>query len=210
MAGRRRKDSKVTESEGTLRGNRLLKPIKHLIEGLHTVGAERDRAGNRKLFCDQYVTLVLLYFFTPSLDSLRALQEATGWEKTRKTLGIKRTSLGALSEAADLFDAAQLEPIIEELAARALPLSAGREAEALKGLTAVDGLVFAGLSRMAWALWNGPESRFVKLPRPFRRPQSRPLPGGGDPGGLLRTWPVGGDAPPRSALRGRSSWLCGL
>ncbi len=30
MAGRRRKDSKVTESEGTLRGNRLLKPIKHL------------------------------------------------------------------------------------------------------------------------------------------------------------------------------------
>ncbi len=106
---------------------------------------------------------MLLYFFTPSLDSLRALQEATGWEKTRKTLGIKRTSLGALSEAADLFDAAQLEPIIEELAARALPLSTGRDVEALKGLTAVDGSIFAGLSRMAWALWNGPENRAVKL-----------------------------------------------
>jgi hypothetical protein len=97
------------------------------------------------------------------LDSLRALQEATGWEKTRKTLGIKSTSLGSLSEAADLFDAARLEPIIEELAARALPLSTGPEAEALKGLTAVDGSIFAGLSRMAWALWNGPENRAAKL-----------------------------------------------
>ncbi len=163
MAGRRRKNGEARQTEGELRGNRLIKPIQHLIEKLHPVGTERDRAGNRKLFFDQYITLVLLYFFTPSLDSLRALQEATGWEKTRKTLGIGRTSLGSLSEAADLFDATRLEPIIEELAAQALPLSAGREAEALKGLTAVDGSIFAGLSRMAWALWNGPESRGVKL-----------------------------------------------
>jgi hypothetical protein len=163
MAGRRRNGGEARETEGTLRGNRLVKPIKHLIERLHPVGTERDRAGNRKLFFDQYATLLLLYFFTPSLDSLRGLQEATGWEKTRKTLGIKSTSLGSLSEAADLFDAAHLEPIIEELAAQALPLSTGREAEALKGLTAVDGSIFAGLSRMAWALWNGPESRAAKL-----------------------------------------------
>jgi hypothetical protein len=163
MAERRRKASAAPETEGTLRGNRLIKPIKHLIERLHHVGTERDRAGNRKLFFDQYATLLLLYFFTPSLDSLRGLQEATGWEKTRKILGIKSTSLGSLSEAANLFDATDLEPIIEELAAQTLPLSVGREAEALKGLTAVDGSIFAGLSRMAWALWNGPESRGVKL-----------------------------------------------
>jgi hypothetical protein len=163
MAGRRPKASAARKAEGTLRGNRLIKPIKHLIERLHAVGTARDRAGNRKLFFDQYVTLLLLYFFTPSLDSLRALQEATAWEKTRKLLGIKGTALGSLSEAADLFDATHLETIIEELAARALPLSAGREAEALRGLTAVDGSIFAGLSRMAWALWNGPESRGAKL-----------------------------------------------
>src|SRR3954465_13163035 len=135
MAGRRRKASATREAEGTLRGNRLIKPIKHLIERLHPVGTERDRAGNRKLFFDQYATLLLLYFFTPSLGSLRALQGAPVWEKTRKSLGIQKTSLGSLSEAADLFDAAHLEPIIAELAARALPLSTGREAEALKGLT---------------------------------------------------------------------------
>src|SRR4051812_47754271 len=163
MSEKRRNDRKPSEADESLRGNRLIKPINHLIEKLHDVGTERDHAGNRKLFFDQYATLLLLYFFTPSLDSLRALQEATGWEKTRKRLGIEATSLGSLSEAARIFDASHLEPIIHELAAQAVPLSSGREAEALKGLTAVDGSVFAGMPRMAWALWNGPESRAAKL-----------------------------------------------
>ena len=163
MAEKRRNDIELGETGESLRGNRLIKPINHLIEKLHDVGTERDSAGNRKLFFDQYATLLLLYFFTPSLASLRALQEATGWEKTRKKLGIESTSLGSLSEAATIFDASHLEPIIHELAAQAVPLSKGREAEALKGLTAVDGSVFSGMSRMAWALWNKPESRAAKL-----------------------------------------------
>src|SRR5277367_765454 len=163
MAGRRRKDREADQAEKSFRGNRLIKPINHLIETLHDVGTDRDHAGNRKLFFDQYATLLLLYFFTPALDSLRALQEATEWEKTRKKLGIESTSLGSLSEAARIFDAAHLEPIINELAAQAVPLSKGREAEALKGLTAVDGSVFSGMSRMAWALWDKPECQAAKL-----------------------------------------------
>jgi Transposase DDE domain len=163
MAGKRRNDREPNEAAGSLRGNRLLKPIKHLIERLHHVGTKRDRAGNRKLFFDQYASLLLLYFFNPSLTSLRALQKVTGWEKTRKKLEIESTSLGSLSEAATIFDAAHLEPILQELAAQAVPLSGGRQAEALKGLTAVDGSIFAGMARMAWALWNGPDSRAVKL-----------------------------------------------
>jgi hypothetical protein len=163
MAGKRRAARAEPEVTESLRGNRLLKPIRHLIERLHGVGAQRDRAGNRKLFFDQYACLLLLYFFNPSLASLRALQEATGWEKTRKKLGIERTSLGSLSAASRIFGATHLESIIQELAAQALPLSAGREAEALKGLTAVDGSIFSGLTRMAWALWNGPENRAAKL-----------------------------------------------
>jgi hypothetical protein len=163
MAGKRRNDIELGETGESLRGNRLIKPINHLIEKLHDVGTERDHAGNRKLFFDQYATLLLLYFFTPALNSLRALQEATGWEKTRKKLEIESTSLGSLSEAARIFDASHLESIIHELAAQAVPLAKGREAEALKGLTAVDGSVFSGMSRMAWALWNKPESRAAKL-----------------------------------------------
>ena len=71
--------------------------------------------------------------------------------------------MGSLSEAANVFDAKLVEPIIRELAEKALPLSTGREAEALKGLTAVDGSVFAALPRMAWALWKDPQHRGVKL-----------------------------------------------
>lgn len=164
MAGRRRNDPlKQGASRQTLVGMRMLKPIQHLIEQLHDVGTERDRAGNRKLSCDRYVTLLLLYFFNPSLSSLRGLQQMTGWEKLGRKLGIERTSLGSLSEAARVFDADVLAPIVQELAVRASPLSSGREAELLKGLTAVDGSVFAALPRMAWALWKDADHRGVKL-----------------------------------------------
>ena len=147
----------------SLIGTRLFKPIRRLLKRVHDVGTRRDRAGNRKLFCDQYLSLLLLYFFNPSISSLRALQQAAGWEQTRRKLGIERSSLGSLSEAARVFDAESVRPIIQELAARAVALSSGREAEALRGLTAVDGSVFAGLSRMAWALWQDAEHRGVKL-----------------------------------------------
>jgi hypothetical protein len=141
----------------------LIRPISKLIRRLHRAGAERDRAGNRRLFYDQYVTLLLLYYCNPALESLRALQQATGWEKTRQKLGIERAALGSLSEAARVFDAELLRPIMQELAARASPLARGREAEALRGLTAVDGSCFAALSRMAWALWQNTDHRAVKL-----------------------------------------------
>jgi hypothetical protein len=164
MAGRRPKREARSEQPPTpLRGQRLFQPMLKVVGRLHDVGAQRDRAGNRKLFYDQYVTLLLMYFFTPALESLRALQQATGWEKTRQKLGIERASLGSLSEAARVFDAEMLRPIIQELAGQAVPLTAGREAEALKGLTAVDGSMFAALPRMAWALWQDADHRGVKL-----------------------------------------------
>ena len=159
---RRRRDT-PENPQGTLRGMRLFKPVRRLLKRIHDAGTARDRAGNRRLFFDQYLTLLLFYFFNPSLDSLRALQEATGWERTRKKLGIRRTSLGSLSAAARVFDAESVGPIIQELAEHVLPTARGREAEALRGLTAVDGSVFTGLSRMAWALWTDPEHRGAKL-----------------------------------------------
>jgi hypothetical protein len=164
MANQRAKPADRTDPPPSpLQGQRLVRPLLKSIARLHGVGAERDQAGNRKLFYDQYIALLLLYFCNPALEGLRALQQATGWEKTRRELGIDRTSLGSLSEAARVFDADQLRPIVRELAAQAVPLSAGREAEALRGLTAVDGSFFAALPRMAWALWKDADHRGVKL-----------------------------------------------
>jgi hypothetical protein len=161
MAEKRRDNPRKTD--GKLRGMRLFKPVRRLLKRVHDAGTDRDRAGNRKLFFDQYLTLLLFYFFNPSLDSLRALQQTTNWEQTRRKLGIASISLGSLSEAARVFDADLVGPIIQELAAQAVTLAHGREAEALRGLTAVDGSVFTGLSRMAWALWTDPEHRGIKL-----------------------------------------------
>jgi hypothetical protein len=163
MAERRPKIEFRAEPLSPLQGQRLVQPALKLIDRLHDAGTQRDVAGNRKLFYDQYAALLLMYFCNPSLDSLRALQQATGWKKTRQALGIERTSLGSLSEAARVFDAEKLRSILQELAAQAVPLATGREAEALKALTAVDGSIFAALPRMAWALWMDADHRGVKL-----------------------------------------------
>jgi hypothetical protein len=163
MAGRHTRKDDAGQPASPLQGQRLVQPLLKSLGRLHDVATERDRAGNRNLFYDQYVALLLMYFFNPALESLRALQQATGWVKTRQKLGIERVSLGSLSEAARVFDAEMLQPIIQELAGQAVPLTAGREAEALKGLTAVDGSMFAALPRMAWALWQDADHRGVKL-----------------------------------------------
>lgn len=52
---------------------------------------------NRKLHYDQYLAMMLLYFFTHVLTSLRGIQQATTLEKIQKRLGMKKTSLGSLS-----------------------------------------------------------------------------------------------------------------
>jgi hypothetical protein len=89
--------------------------------------------------------------------------DATELEKVQKRLGIPRVSIGTLSEAGSVFDPTPVQQIIRELAAQALPLHHGREAEALQGLTAVDGSVLKALPRMAWALWQDEDHRGLKL-----------------------------------------------
>lgn len=153
---------------------RMVKPLQDMLRQIHAAGTERDKAGNRKFFYDQYLSLLLLYFFNPSLSSMRALQNASNWETVRKKLGIPRVSLGALSEAPQVFDPALVRPIFKELAALARPHLQGREAEALANLTAVDGSVFAALPRMAWALWMDEKHRGVKLHLQFHVSKSLP------------------------------------
>jgi hypothetical protein len=146
-----------------IHGLKYFKQLRPLLARLHDVGTERDHAGNRQLFFDQYCTLILLFFFDPAFDSLRALQRASCVAKIRKKLGCTRTSLGSLSEAARVFDAAALQAIVGELAQQALPLHQGKDAELLRGLTAVDGSLLPALPKMAWALWIDEEHRAAKL-----------------------------------------------
>lgn len=146
-----------------LQGFKYFSMISDLLPRLQNIGTERDKSQNRELFCDQYLSLLIFYFFNPVLTSLDSLQQASELDKVQKMLGVKRVSMGSLSEAGSVFDPAPVAAIIQELAAKAVPLSKGREAEVLRGLTAVDGSIFQAASRAAWALWQDQRHRAVNL-----------------------------------------------
>jgi hypothetical protein len=148
---------------GQLQGFQYFVLLGSLLERLRPVGTARDRAGNRELFFDQYAALLLLYFFSPVLTSLRGLQQATGLDKVQKLLGCGRVSLGALSEAGRVFDPEPLRAIVADLAQQVAPAQLPHEWEALRHLTAVDGSLLPALPRMAWALWLDPQHRAAKM-----------------------------------------------
>ena len=145
-----------------LAGLKYFKVLGPLLDRLHDDGTARDRAGNRRLFFDQYACLLLLFFFNPVVKSLRGIQQASDLDKVQRLFGCDRVSRGSLSEASSVFDPQLLHGILGDLATQALPLVHGKEAEALRGLTAVDGSLLPALSKMAWALWLDPQHRAAK------------------------------------------------
>ena len=152
MARARRKE--VQEKD--LTGLKYFAKLGPLLKRLRPVGCERDAAGNRELFYDQYCLLVLLYLFNPIVSSLRALQQASGLAKVQKKLGCSRASLGSLSESSHVFQPELLKEIIGELGAELQPLVQDRrlrEAQLRHTLTLVDGTLLAALPRMAEASW---------------------------------------------------------
>jgi len=148
----RKKRDRIQEQDIT--GLKYFDRLAPLLERLRDVGCERDRAGNRELHYDQYCLLVLLYLFNPIVTSLRGIQQASELTKVQKKLGCPRASLGSLSEAATVFDAARLKEIIAELGAQLQPLARDpRLKDIPQALTLVDGTLLAALPRMMQASW---------------------------------------------------------
>ena len=140
---------KITEKDIT--GLKYFRQLDGLLEQLHDVGGEGDKAGNRTLHMDQYCMLVLLYLFNPIVSSLRAVQQASELKKVQKKLGCARASLGALSESVSVFDPERLKPIIEMLGEKLKPVGADKRLNDIKGLTLVDGSIVEALARIAMA-----------------------------------------------------------
>jgi hypothetical protein len=139
--------------EEDVQGLKYFRKLWPLFERLHDVGCQRDKAGNRELFMDQYCALVLLFLFNPCVRSLRALQQASELNNVQRKLGCSRSSLGSLSEATDVFDPERLRQIIGELAAKVKP-SRDRSDDFVKHVvTAVDGSVVQTLSTIAEAAY---------------------------------------------------------
>ena len=152
-----------TESDlETLVGWKCLKGVGKLLTHLH----EHCDCPNRKLHYDEYVTLILFYFFNATVTSLRDIRRLTEFEKFRRKLGVKRTSLGSLSEASQVFDPELLRRIFENLAGKAAATDAPPRPKGFPldlDLIATDGSVFEALPRMVWALWLRKEHNGVRL-----------------------------------------------
>ena len=147
---------------GQLQGFRCLEGVRSLLRGLH----QHCDHPNRLLHYDEYATLLLFYFFNATVISLRGLQRLTCLKKVRKGLGIKRTSLGSLSEASQVFDPGLLRRVFEDLAGTARAKDAVRRPKGFPGdldLIASDGTVLEALPRMVWALWLRREHNGVRL-----------------------------------------------
>jgi hypothetical protein len=159
MAGKKR--DKVQSED--LRGFKYFKILSGMLNTLHEAGCERDRAHNRTLHMDQYMTLLLMFMFNPVCSSLRALQEASALKKVQRVLKVPRASLGSLSEAARVFDSDLLLGIIGELADRLRPLRHdARLSDFDQILTLVDGSWLRAVPKMTWALFQDERHKAVK------------------------------------------------
>jgi hypothetical protein len=148
----RSQPSKICDSD--IVGLKYFDRLMPLLERLHDVGTQRDRAGNRTLFFDQYCAFILLFLFKPIVTSLRAIQQASLRKRVQKKLGCARASLGSLSEATQVFDPEPLKQIAAELAGQLQPLAGKRACPEVKHLvTAVDGTVVKTLSRIVAAAY---------------------------------------------------------
>ena len=162
----RKNRKKPTEKD--LKGFKYFKVISKLLESLHGTACQRDRAHNRILHMDQYITLLLMYMFNPVCESLRALQEASDLKKVQRVLKVPRASLGSLSEAASVFDSELLIDIIGQLAQRIQPIRHDARLDDFDQIiTLVDGSWLRAVPRMTWALFQDDRHRSVKAHMQF-------------------------------------------
>jgi hypothetical protein len=158
-------DSQLKPSD--IRGLKHFAKIRELLSVLHRNGCQRDTPGNRELHMDEYCLGVLLFLFNPLVSSLRGIQQASGFVNVQKRLGIKRASLGSLSESVSVFDPEPLKEIASELA-RQVPVGHGADfSDIHHRITAVDGSVFDTVARVAELAWvplaNGKHKQAYRL-----------------------------------------------
>jgi hypothetical protein len=136
-----------------LGGFKYFKILAELTESLHAIYIDPDHPNKRRLHYDQYVSLILLYFFNPICDSLRMVQKATEFRKVQRTLDVPRFGRSTLAEASKVFDAELLKGIIGQLADRIpdKPLADLNRDELAQIVTLVDGSWMSGVADMLWA-----------------------------------------------------------
>lgn len=145
-----------------IRGLKFFKPVRALLERLHGEAAHP----NRELHFDEYICLLLLSYFNPLVSSLRDIQAVSDHDVIAKRFGVRRASLGSLSEASQVFDPDALRAIFQELSDQAQARNAPKRPRGVPddlAILGVDGTLLDALPRMLWAVWLGKHQHAVKI-----------------------------------------------
>ena len=145
---------KVAVTFEQLRGIKQLRHVAKLLARLHEAGCDRDKADNRELHFDDYVMLILLYLFNPTIESIALLQGVAELPGFQKRLGVRRFSAGSFSESCRVFEPAMLQDVVDQLAKGLLPIERDELLKQLPGkLTLVDSSVLRTLCTVAEAIF---------------------------------------------------------
>jgi hypothetical protein len=151
----RKKREKIREKD--IQGLKYFDQLLPLLERLHEVGCERDRAGNRRLHFDRYCSMVLLFLFNPVVTSLRGIQQASELKKVQRKLKCPRAALGSLSESIEVFDPERLKEIVQELGEKLPALTKDSRLKEVKhAVTLVDGSLLKVLPWLSQAMLQEP------------------------------------------------------
>lgn len=140
---------------------RCFEVLQRLLSKLH---AQRAHP-NRELHYDQLITWLVLAYYNPTLQSLRALQHASDDPVFQERSGLQRFSLGSFSEATHVFDPQPLMEIFQEFAFKVHAQDAPARPASLPGhlsVLAVDASLWKALPRMARAFYHAPLTRCRK------------------------------------------------
>lgn len=155
-----RKKRRPAVKDSDVQGGKYLEPIMRMLKPLH----EHCPDPKRKLHYDEYCAWLVLYFFTPVLDSMRGLQQASDIDSLRHRMKLPRFSLGSFSEASGLFDPELLVPIVEDIGNAIEDIETDKHLVNLgQRPVAVDGTLIHAMPKMLWALWRDEENRAAKV-----------------------------------------------
>jgi hypothetical protein len=118
--------------------------------------------GNRELYLNDVFIVFLISFFTPSIRSLRTIEDFSQTTQAQAHISIRRICKSTLSDFNKLADPKRLEPIlhvlrheVEKRQNKSGNVSNDElPAELLEHLVAVDGTFVPAVSEVTWAIKN--------------------------------------------------------
>lgn len=146
----------------TLEGYKIVERYRRMLDAkLGSRGSDElhpsENDARRTLTGSDFFVLLLFALYNPVLKSMRAIVEASHFQKVQDLLDVPSVSLGSFSEAQHIWDPELLRGLFKDLSARIgfKPKASDKRLERfVERMVAVDGSLFDALPRMVWAMYQ--------------------------------------------------------